>query len=129
MVQGGRVVEDTAALLAVAEEKSDLGRAPPWDRCRAERELQFDRNAEAYRFAEFTPLPYLCLYLPPPSQPASYRYRTPHITHIHDSLTMATQRLSNVLSHITPGKTPLEQMYVCTPSPLPTTFPRLDSIT
>lgn len=26
---------------------------------------------------------------------------------------MATQRLSNVLSHITPGKSPLDQMYVC----------------
>jgi hypothetical protein len=24
---------------------------------------------------------------------------------------MATQRLSNILSHVTPGKSPLEQMY------------------
>jgi hypothetical protein len=32
--------------------------------------------------------------------------------HTHTPLTMATQRLSNVLSHITPGsKSPLEQMY------------------
>lgn len=30
---------------------------------------------------------------------------------------MATQRLSNVLSHITPGKSPLEQMYASKPSP------------
>lgn len=31
---------------------------------------------------------------------------------------MATQRLSNVLSHITPGKSPLEQMYASqNPSP------------
>ena len=47
---------------------------------------------------------------------------TLHI-HIYISLTMATQRLSNVLSHITPGKTPLEQMYA-SPKPLSTTFPR-----
>lgn len=30
---------------------------------------------------------------------------------------MATQRLSNVLSHITPGKSPVEQMYVLTSCP------------
>jgi hypothetical protein len=40
---------------------------------------------------------------------------------------MATQRLSNVLSHITPGKTPLEQMYACQ-TPLHN-FPQIVSIT
>jgi hypothetical protein len=37
---------------------------------------------------------------------------SPYHKHTHTPLTMATQRLSNVLSHITPGsKSPLEQMY------------------
>jgi hypothetical protein len=40
---------------------------------------------------------------------------------------MATQRLSNVLSHITPGKTPLEQMYA-SQTPLHN-FPQIVSIT
>lgn len=40
---------------------------------------------------------------------------------------MATQRLSNVLSHITPGKSPLEQMYA-SQTPLHN-FPRIASIT
>ena len=43
----------------------------------------------------------------------------PYHKHAHISLTMATQRLSNVLSHITPGsKSPLEQMYAPSQSPL-----------
>jgi len=37
---------------------------------------------------------------------------------------MATQRLSNVLSHITPGKSPLEQMYA-SQTPLHN-FPQID---
>lgn len=40
---------------------------------------------------------------------------------------MATQRLSNVLSHITPGKSPLEQMYA-SQTPLHN-FPQIVSIT
>lgn len=39
---------------------------------------------------------------------------------------MATQRLSNVLSHITPGKSPLEQMYA-SPNRTPLhNFPQID---
>lgn len=41
---------------------------------------------------------------------------------------MATQRLSNVLSHITPGKSPLEQMYASLKTPLHN-FPQINSIT
>ena len=50
----------------------------------------------------------------------TYHYNT------HNSLTMATQRLSNVLSHITPGKSPLEQMYA-SHTPLHN-FPQIVSI-
>jgi len=42
---------------------------------------------------------------------------------------MATQRLSNVLSHITPGKSPLEQMYAVPPETPLHNFPQIDSIT
>jgi hypothetical protein len=40
---------------------------------------------------------------------------------------MATQRLSNILSHVTPGKSPLEQMYA-SQTPLHN-FPQIISIT
>lgn len=43
----------------------------------------------------------------------------------HSTLTMATQRLSNVLSHITPGKSPLEQMYAPPQTP-PHFFPQIN---
>ena len=65
------------------------------------------------------------LYLPPISPSYSLTILTIH-THAHNPLTMATQRLSNVLSHITPGKTPLEQMYAPVQTP-PHFFPQIDS--
>jgi hypothetical protein len=121
--QGSNVVEDIAALLSpIAEEKSDLGKGATSRLIAAEpTELQLCRGLQICR-VDASALP---VSIPTTALPASI-LPPPYTTHIHNSLTMATQRLSNVLSHITPGKTPLEQMYARTPIPLPTSFPRLD---
>jgi hypothetical protein len=56
------VVEDIAASWPRCGGEVRFGQGATSDRCRAERELQFDRDAEAYRFAEFTPLCPTCVY-------------------------------------------------------------------